>query len=268
MWTVGTRAAHDPDTVAVEPSPKSTVAVAMRRLVPSGTKPLTVSVTGSPATAGLGEASRPTPTGWDAGVGVGASEMAIGDADGRAAVGVGLGLGGWVAGTVVGGGSVPHAPRVTPMRSAVAITVWQAVRSWRWSMGLPAAAAPRIDVLGGSATALRHERQRADRVPRLSDEAGQLDPHAGGLLSRNGNHERFPFHLASAARRGCRAYSVSRIVVVARTSAGRGVSSSRCGADPRGTACGGTGGPCGPWAIRHLTTMHIAPMLRLHRHAG
>jgi hypothetical protein len=69
--------------------------------------------------------------------------------------GVGLGLGGWVAGRVVGGGGVPHAPRVTPMRRAAAITVWAAARSLRWSMGLPAAAPPRIGVLGGSAAASR-----------------------------------------------------------------------------------------------------------------
>ena len=81
----------------------------MRRLVLSGTKPLTVSVTGSPAKAGLGDASSPTPTGWDAGVGVEAGEMAVGVAAGRAAVGLGLGLGSWVAGRVVGGGGVAHA---------------------------------------------------------------------------------------------------------------------------------------------------------------
>jgi hypothetical protein len=125
----------------------------MRRLVLSGTKPLTMSVTGSPVKAGLGEASSPTPTGWDAVVGVDAGELAVGDTEGRAAGGVGLGLGGWVGGTVAVGAGAPQAPRVTPMTRAAAITVWAAVRSWRWTMGLPAAAAPRIDVLGASAVA-------------------------------------------------------------------------------------------------------------------
>src|SRR5450759_2666005 len=39
-------------------------------------------------------------------------------------------------------------------------------------------------------------------------EAGQLDPHRGGLLRRSGYHECLPLHLASAAAPACRAHAV------------------------------------------------------------
>src|SRR5450759_5825257 len=49
----------------------------------------------------------------------------------------------------------------------------------------------------------------------LGDEAGQLDPHRGGILRRSGNHESLTLHLASAAAPACRMRAVLGLRIVA-----------------------------------------------------